>query len=689
MNTKQINIEDLTLLGLTTDTATTLYNKIIPIIKKMSGEAAWKIISTTILNNQYPFTLHKFLFSLCYPDWKTHPETAPAWIPEEKFIATTHLATLMAEQKITNISDFHSWTTQHHSAFIAKIIDKIKVIFQTPPTTICDMTLGKKNPLWLVNAKLNIIESCFKADPTKNALLFLDKQKNIATMSYGELNKLSNRIANSLINAGYIPGDAIGIDMPMTKEAVALYLGIIKMGGAVVSIADSFSAEEIATRLRMTQAKAVFTQDFIQRGNKQLPLYEKVAAANPNIIYVLPYDEKITCSLRNNDVTWENFLQTTDTLTAYPCDPMATCNILFSSGTTGEPKAIPWNHTTPIKVASDAYLHHDIKAEDILAWPTNLGWMMGPWLIFAALMNNATLALYTDAPNDRLFGEFIQNTKVTMLGIVPTLVATWRQSQCMQGLDWTSIKAFSSTGECSNPDDMLYLMSLANYKPIIEYCGGTEIGGSYITSTLIEKNYPALFTTPTMGVDFVLLDEEGKISDNGEVAILVPALGLSTQLLNADHDKIYFANMPNFKNQVLRRHGDQAQRLAKNCYCLLGRIDDTMNLGGIKISSAEIERALIGIEHITETAAIAVAPPQNGPSQLIIYAATTSNLDPEKIKQLMQTRINQRLNPLFKIQAVIFIPELPKTASNKIMRRVLRQQSSTSRGLSAGSSARR
>src|SRR3990167_8623735 len=197
---------------------------------------------------------------------------------------------------------------------------------------------------------------------------------------------------------------------------------------------------------------------------------------------------------------------------------MSYCNILFSSGTTGDPKAIPWSHTTAIKAASDAYLHHNIQPEDVLAWPTNLGWMMGPWLIFAALINNATLALYPDAPHRRAFGQFIQDAKVTMLGVVPTLVANWRETHCMEGLDWNAIKLFSSTGECSNQDDMRYLMSLANNKPIIEYCGGTEIGGSYITSTVIEKNYPSLFTTPAMGIDFILLDDSGHPTDNGEVA---------------------------------------------------------------------------------------------------------------------------------------------------------------------------
>src|SRR5688572_22989055 len=187
---------------------------------------------------------------------------------------------------------------------------------------------------------------------------------------------------------------------------------------------------------------------------------------------------------------------------------MTACNILFSSGTTATPKAIPWNHTTPIKAAADAYLHHDIRPGDVLAWPTNLGWMMGPWLIYAALVNRAAIALYSGAPSGADFGDFVEKTGVTMLGVIPSLVRAWRESRCMEGRDWSRIRCFSSTGECSNADDMRYLMSLAGNKPVIEYCGGTEIGGGYITGTMIHPAAPATFTTPALGLDFEILDDD-------------------------------------------------------------------------------------------------------------------------------------------------------------------------------------
>ena len=520
---------------------------------------------------------------------------------------------------------------------------------------------------------MNIADSCFTASPSLPAILYRDEENNIHQLSYGELHLLSNRIANSLLALNIKSGDAIAIAMPMNQYAVAIYLGIIKMGAVVVSIADSFSSQEIAVRLQIANTKLIFTQDVIIRENKQLPLYEKIknASSNPVIVLTNPYS---SIFIQEHDLSFDGFLIDHTEFNSAPCDPMSTCNILFSSGTTASPKAIPWNHTTPIKAASDAYLHHNIQTADVPAWPTNLGWMMGPWLIFAALMNHATIALYTDAPKDRTFGEFIEHTKVTMLGVVPTLVASWRQSKCMEGLDWTSIKLFSSTGECSNPEDMLYLASLAHYQPIIEYCGGTEIGGAYVSSTMVENNYPSLCTTPAMGLDFAILSEDGQPAEIGEVAILPPSFGLSVELLNADHDKVYYSGMPTLDGIPLRRHGDQICRYANNTYSILGRVDDTMNLGGIKVSAAEIERAIADLAEVRETAAIAVKPADHGPSQLVIYAAVSSLPDKTALMHEMQKRINQQLNPLFKIHDIVFISDLPKTASNKIMRRVLRKE---------------
>jgi acetyl-CoA synthetase len=457
---RPIETKDLLAYGLSPEEAETL---LAPINAALTQPAlqAWKTISQSILQSRYPFKLHHDLFERIFPNWHENPASAPAWMPNAREIATSNLYRLMTELNITTLPAFRQWAHTQYADFWQCMIQKIGIVFKQPYTTLCDVSQGIETPQWLSNAKLNISDSCFTAENTATAMIFHDKNHVLKTMSYGELNHYASCIANSLLENHFNAGDAIAIAMPMTVEAVAIYLGIIKMGGVVVSVADSFSSEEMATRIRLANAKGVFTQDYILRGEKKLPLYTKVCAANAPITIVLPCDNTVNDALRHHDMTWQNFLSETPLKDSYACDPLATCNILFSSGTTGDPKAIPWSHTTPIKAASDAYLHQNIQPGDVLAWPTNLGWMMGPWLIFAALINKATIAIYPDVARDRQFGEFVQDAKVTMLGVVPTLVAAWRQSHCMEGLDWNAIHVFSSTGECSNADDMLYLMSLA------------------------------------------------------------------------------------------------------------------------------------------------------------------------------------------------------------------------------------
>jgi acetyl-CoA synthetase len=225
---------------------------------------------------------------------------------------------------------------------------------------------------------------------------------------------------------------------------------------------------------------------------------------------------------------------------------------------------------------------------------------------------------------------------------------------------------------------MLFLMSLAGYKPIIEYCGGTEIGGAYITGTVVQPCAPSTFTTPALGLDLVILDEDSKVAEQGEAFIIPPSIGLSTELLNKDHHQVYFADTPTLPATLspLRRHGDQIERLANGYYRAQGRVDDTMNLGGIKVSSTEIERILNTVEGIRETAAIAISPLDGGPSQLVIYAVVSAMLTEqlEELKSKLQKAIAQNLNPLFKISGLMIVESLPRTASNKVMRRVLREQ---------------
>ncbi len=672
---KQLTSENLTECGLDQSTSERMIERINPLLASLPPAACWLEISQTILTPDHPFALHQLLYDAVFANWAG--VAAPAWFPTEDQVEKTNIAMVMRELHLNSYEALHSWSVHHRADFWELMIERLGIQFNRKFSEVVDLSKGDEFPKWLVDARLNIVESCFNAPSDATAIVFQAEGSPLAAMTYGELNALTNRVANGFTAAGFEPGDAIAVNMPMHIESVAIYLGIIRAGGVVISIADSFAPDEIQMRLRIANAKGIFTQDYIRRAGKQLPLYAKVVDTNAPKAIVLSRGDEPSLELRNGDLSWEGFLSDSDQFDAVGCDPHNHTNILFSSGTTGEPKAIPWMQITPIKCASDAYLHHDIQHGDVLAWPTNLGWMMGPWLIYASLINRATIALYDGAPTEREFGEFVQNARVTMLGVVPSLVRSWKNTECMKGLDWHAIKAFSSTGECSHSEDMLFLMSLAGYRPIIEYCGGTEIGGGYLTGTTVQPAAPATFTTPALGLDVVICDEDGQLSDNGEVFVIPPSIGLSTELLNKDHHEVYFEGTPQLsKGSLLRRHGDGVEQLADGYYRIHGRVDDTMNLGGIKVSSAEIEEVLNSVSGIREVAAIAVSPPDGGPSQLVIYAVLLPGADTQSLTTSLQSAIRSHLNPLFRIHNIIVVDALPRTASNKIMRRVLRAEQS-------------
>jgi acetyl-CoA synthetase len=603
-----------------------------------------------------------------------------SWKPSEAFIKTTNLFALMHEKNSRTYAEILRWSVDHHDQFVERTLKTLGIHFKKPYEKILDVSAGPRSPQWLSGARLNIAESCFTGDPERTAILIRRQNGKMETITQSELDRQSNRIANALMALDLKQGDAVAIDMPMSAESVMAYLGIVKAGMVVISIPDSLPPEPIALRLKIGDAKAVFTQSEILRAGKSLPLYEKITASGinaPQTIVIPPYGEDLTLPLRAGDIAWDRFMAASDQFEAVACAPQDPTNIIFSSGTTGTPKAIPWDHVTPIKSASDGHYHQDIRVKDVVCWPTNLGWMMGPWLVYASLINKATIALYEGTPSERGFCEFVQDAKVTMLGLVPSIVAGWRNTGVAEGLDWSAIRCFSSSGEASNPDSYSWLMQLnqreGSVKPVVEYCGGTEIGGGYIAGNLVSPLAAAQFNGAAMGSNFTVLNEQGQLcqtGETGEVFLIPPCLGLSVRLHKGDHDAAYHKDCP----PNLRRHGDLMTVLGENLWRSNGRAGNDMNLSGIKVGSTEIEQVVNKVPGVLETAAIGVPTAGGGPDQLVVYAVLRPDIESDiaALKAEMQLTIKTSLNPLFHLQDVVVIETLPRTSSNKVIHRELR-----------------
>ncbi len=616
-----------------------------------------------------------------FADWdRENHGPPPVWFPDPGLSGQTNLGRFMASLGLNSFEELKSFWQSNADLFWARTISELAIEFSTAPDSPVEYD-DPRTPTWLPGGRLNIAASCFLAKPEQIAIRYRAAGEPMQELTYGELDRRVTRMAAWLARNGFQPGSRIAVVLPMHMESVVIYLAIVRAGCAVVSIADSFSSAEIAKRIRISQANAVVYCASWKLGNKTIELESRIREAVESDACeglgtrTLELAELPLGAVAEDKVEFE----------APVLPPEHTINVLFSSGTTGDPKAIPWDQTTPIKCAADGFFHHDIRPGDVVVWPTNTGWMMGPWLIFASLINKATIGLFEGSPIGKPFAEFVAEAGTTMLGVVPAIVRHWRQSGSLQGVDWSSIRCFSSTGEASNELDMTWLSASAGFQPIIEYCGGTEIGGGYISSTMLQPNVAAAFSTPAIGMDFRILDEQGTATDEGEIFLVPPSIGLSTKLLNRDHWQTYYADVPE-SGVPLRRHGDRFVELPGGYFRAGGRVDDTMNPGGIKIGSAEIESIVNDHADVSASAVIAVTVDKEGsscPDRLILFvvrAVEGERSDSSdagvavRLKRELNTTVRRMINPLIRISELHFRDSLPRTASNKIMRRELRKE---------------
>lgn len=701
-----VTVTDVEALGIPSELAGKLVKKLAQIVDNYGSATpqTWHHISKELLTPNLPFSLHQMMYYGCYKDFGPDP---PAWLPDLKNARLTNIGQLMDrrgkeflgstyEDPISSFSDFQRFSVSDQEVFWKTILEEMNISFSVPPECILRESPSHPGGQWLPGARVNPAKNCLslrKRTLSDVAVVWQSEGNDeapVEKMTLQELRESVWAVAYALETLGLEKGSAIAIDMPMDVNSVVIYLAIVLAGYVVVSIADSFAPSEISTRLNLSKAKAIFTQDFISRGEKEISLYSRVVDAHSPMAIVIPNRaSSLSIKLRDGDISWPDFLDRVKDSKGLEFlaveQPIDACtNILFSSGTTGDPKAIPWTLLTPFKAAADGWCHMDIKKGDVVAWPTNLGWMMGPWLVYAPLLNGASIALYNGSPLGSGFAKFVQDAKVTMLGVIPSIVRTWKAKNSPDGYDWSTIRCFGSTGEASSVDEYLWLMGRAEYKPIIEYCGGTEIGGSFVSGSMLQPQSLAAFSTAVMGCSLHILGNDGfpipsDVPGIGELALGPLMFGASSTLLNADHNEIYFKAMPVLNGKVLRRHGDVFERTSKGYYHAHGRADDTMNLGGIKVSSLEIERICNSVdENILETAAVGVPPAGGGPEKLVIAVVfkDSDNLEHNLVNWMISfnSALQRKLNPLFKVSSIVPLPSLPRTATNKVMRRVLRQQ---------------
>jgi acetyl-CoA synthetase len=537
---------------------------------------------------------------------------------------------------------------------------------------------------------MNIVASCLdrwieagRGDAT--ALIWEVEDGRHGVLTYAQLNAAVCQTANGLRSLGYKVGDCIAIYMPMTPEIVVSLLAIAKIGAVALPLFSGYGAAAITTRLNDAQASGLFTaNEFTRRGKSvhMKSIVDKALEAVPSMRHVIV--------LRNSQSAFnmepERDLELDELIRDQPeqakttvLDAEASLMILYTSGTTGRPKGAVHTHCGfPVKAAQDMAFGTDVHADDVIYWMTDMGWMMGPWLVYGALILGATAMLFDgapDFPDHHRIWSLCERHSVTVLGVSPTLIRALMPhgTDFIQEFDLSRIRCFGSTGEPWNlaPWRWLFDEVGGSQRPIINYSGGTEISGGILMGNPITPLKACAFSAPCPGIWVDVLDENGKSlhGEVGELVIKAPWIGMTRGFLNDPerYEQTYWSRW-----EDIWVHGDFAIVDNDDSWYILGRSDDTLKVAGKRIGPAEIESLLGRVEGVIEAAVIGVPDEVKGNS-IIAFCILDLNTCPDHkfVAQLNQHIITSMGKPMA-AKAIHFVSDLPKTRNAKIMRRMLR-----------------
>lgn len=596
-----------------------------------------------------------------------------AWTPTPEVIERAQLTKFMRQVGVSTWDELYEFSIRDVEKFTEEVLKFLDIKFDPPYEKLLDMSNGVEFPNWfgtrtpssamspkgepssdadasaaddgvrVPSAGLNITQMCldrWQTDEMKNqpAVIWEGEDGYSRTYSYSQLMDNVVACANRLTDLGMKKGDAIGIHLPMLPETVAALMAISRIGCIAVPVFSGYGVDAIASRLNAVGAKVLFTCFVTSRRGKAFDMLSVAAQAVANVNsveavilvggktvsdlgleYFVKEQERLSNEIFGSKIVsqWRvngdlfDLLDDNPPIKTSAEDPLI---ILYTSGTTGKPKGIAHTHASfPIKAAQDMAFGTDVGKGTRISWYTDIGWMMGPWLIYGALINGATICIYDGAPDyptpDRMW-EFCAKHKVEILGISPTLVRSLAThgDELPQKHDLSSLRAFASTGEPWNPAPWWWLFEkVGNSKlPIINYSGGTEIAGGILMGNPLLPQKPCSFPAPCPGMDVDILDEDGNSVEPGQVGELVikqPWIGMARGFWQ-EKERYLETYWRRFKDIWV--HGDFAMRDKDGHWFILGRSDDTLKVAGKRVGPAEVESLLVAHRLVTEAAVIGV-----------------------------------------------------------------------------------
>ena len=722
-----------------------------------------------------------------------------AWTPTPDVIERAQLTRFMRQVNVTTWDELYEFSIRDVEKFTEEVLKFLDIQFDPPYERLMDTSGGIEFPQWFISpqrrgdaeaetrpvgrvpvasaergvrnaefvaeprrpesepgavatgshAGLNITTMCldrWQTDEMKDqpAVIWEGEDGAIEKYDYSELLDEVESCSAGLRFRGLKKGDAVGLHLPMSTETVVALMAINRIGAIAVPVFSGYGVDAIASRMNAVAAKALFTaKGFTRRGKfvDALGTAREAVKRCPTISNVFVVGESIVPERSGKRPTYEgyDFLLDFDAASSEPEptsaeDPLI---ILYTSGTSGKPKGIAHTHASfPIKAAQDMAFGTDVGRGTRICWYTDIGWMMGPWLIYGALINGATICIYDGAPDyptpDRMW-EFCAKHKVEILGISPTLVralAAHEEHQAEtrpvgrvpstnleaeaneegfpqsrkaakkkphQRHDLSHLRSFASTGEPWNPAPWWWLFKeVGNSKlPIINYSGGTEIAGGILMGNPLLPIKPCSFPAPCPGMDVDILDEEGSpVGPNqvGELVVKQPWIGMARGFWQERERYLdtYWRRFPN-----IWVHGDWAMRDKDGQWFILGRSDDTLKVAGKRVGPAEVESLLVAHPFVTEAAVIGVPDEAKGTAMVafcvlkdeggrmkdeaevpglksLVPIDSSFIPPPSSLEAELKALVSKDMGKPLAPSKIHFVSALPKTRNAKVMRRVIR-----------------
>ncbi|MFZ5457589.1 MAG: AMP-binding protein [Pseudomonadota bacterium] len=609
----------------------------------------------------------------------------------------TRLARFIERHGYGSLDQLQEDAERDAPVFWDRVVAEVGLEWSTPYTQTLDMSDGIMWPRWFVGGRLDLVDNIVgkhaRRHPDKVAVRWEGDAGEERRITYAELAREVDGMAAGLRALGAGEGSRIAIYLPMVPEAAVILLAAAKIGAISVPMFSGYSADSVVQRVQDAAATVlVCANGYFRRGKPVRMLADALAAADAceSVQHVVVVDRLGNGPYAGSEHGGHYDLCDYATLAATPADPSAAESfgasdplmLVYTSGTTGKPKGVVHTHGGfPLKAAQDMVMAFDLREDDTLMWVTDMGWLMGPWMVFGALLLGATIVLCEgtpDYPDAGRLWRIVQRHGVTHLGLSPTLVRLLMGSRdaVPQIGSIDTVRVFGSTGEAWNETPWLWLFETVGQsrRPIVNYSGGTEIGGGILACFPGLPQTACGFNGPIPGMAADVVDAEGKPvrGSVGELVLRQPWPGMTHGFWNDPerYEDTYWSALPG-----LWVHGDWASIDSDGYWFVHGRSDDTIKVAGKRLGPTEFESALVSHPLVAEAVAVGVPDPIKGEA-VVCFVTLHDKRSGQEGWSVWETELSDHVARLLgkplRPARIHALTQIPKTRNGKILRRVVR-----------------